>query len=206
MQDLTSIKMKRGLLYETIITTKNTNGTPNAAPMGVVCKNESEIVLYLFEGTHTLENIKSNGHFIVNILKDPVIFTESTLGELSPDYFKMHKNDFYIKNTDAFFSATLIKSKDVEKEDNMGKSKLTVITAEVNEIIIKNKNVEPLNRAIFAVIESLVYLSRMKMVDEQRASDYLERINEMSGVVSRTGGLEHKKAMDQILKHLKDDN
>jgi hypothetical protein len=194
--------MKKGLLYETIITTKNSDGIPNAAPIGVTCKNKSEIVLYLFEGTHTLQNIKSEGRFIVNILKDPVIFVESTVGELSPDNFKMHGNDFYIEKTDAFFSAVITKSKEVEKKDHIGKSKLTVITADVNEIIIKNKGVEPINRAIFAIIESLVYLSRINIVDDKTASQYLERINEMSRLVSRVGGKKHKKAMDKILKQI----
>lgn len=203
MQNLSNIKMKRGLLYETIITTKNSDGTPNAAPIGVICKNESQIVLYLFEGTHTLQNIKSNGRFIVNILKDPLIFTQSTLGELSIDYFKMHKNEFYIEKTDAFFSAILTKSKEIEKEDNISKSKLTVITADVNEIIIKNEDVEPLNRAIFAIIESLVYSSRIDIVDDKTARQYLDRITEMSRVVSRVGGKDHKKAMAQIIKNVK---
>jgi hypothetical protein len=194
--------MKKGLLYETIITTKNSDGIPNAAPIGVTCKNKSEIVLYLFEGTHTLQNIKSEGRFIVNILKDPVIFVESTVGELSPDNFKMHGNDFYIEKTDAFFSAVITKSKEVEKKDHIGKSKLTVITADVNEIIIKNECVEPINRAIFAIVESLVYLSRTNIVDDKTASQYLERINEMSRLVSRVGGKKHKKAMDKILKQI----
>ena len=60
MQDLESLGMEKGFLYETIITTNNADGTPNAAPIGVICKNKQEIVLHLFEGTHTLENIKSN--------------------------------------------------------------------------------------------------------------------------------------------------
>ena len=60
MQDLTSVGMEKGLLYETIITTKNAKGEPNAAPIGIICKDKREIVLHLYEGTHTLENIKSN--------------------------------------------------------------------------------------------------------------------------------------------------
>jgi len=198
--------MEKGLLYETIITTKNSAEIPNAAPIGVTCKNENETVLYIFENTHTLQNIKSDGRFIVNLLKDPLVFALSTVGELSPDYFKRFNNDFYIKKTDAFFTAVVTKIREVQKNDNVGKSKLNLITAYVEEIIIKNKNVEPLNRAIYAVIESLVYLSRIKMVDDKTAVKYLERINEMSRLVSHVGGLEHKIAMNQILKHLKNNN
>ena len=201
MLDLYSIGMEKGLLYETIITTKNEKGTPNAAPIGVTCKNKSEIVLHLFEGTHTLKNIKSDKSFIVNILKDPKIFVESTLGELPSNSFKKHKNDCYIKDTDIFFSCKVKNIKEVEKKDNLGKSKLSIITAAPEEIVIKN-NIEPLNRAIFAIIESLVYLSRINIVDKDTSIQYVARIKEMSKIVRRTGGKDHKDAMKQILTYI----
>ncbi len=37
--DLESIGMEKGLLYETIVTTVNEDGTSNAAPIGVICKD-----------------------------------------------------------------------------------------------------------------------------------------------------------------------
>ncbi|MGB9979975.1 DUF447 domain-containing protein [Methanobacterium sp.] len=202
MQDLESLGMKRGLLYETIITTQNKNGTPNAAPIGVVCKNKNEIVLNLFEGTHTLENIKASSKFIVNILKDPLVFVGCTTEDLSYDYFKKHNNDFYIKNTDAFFIASVTSIKGIEKEDNVSKSKMSIVKASADEIIIKKNCVEPLNRAIFAIIESLVYSTRIKIVDEETSQIYAERIHEMSRIVNRVGSLDHKKAMQDILKYI----
>ena len=205
MQDLESLGMEKGLLYETIITTQNRNGVPNAAPIGVICKNKNEIVLNLFEGTHTLENIKANSQFVVNILKDPLVFVGCTTGDLSPDHFKKHGDAFYIKNTDAFFTASVTSFKEIEKEDNISKSKMTIIKAHVNEVIIKKESVEPLNRAIFVIIESLVYLTRIKMVDENTAKEYLERIHEMSRTVNRVGSLDHKKAMQNILKYIEND-
>ena len=202
MQDLESLGMEKGLLYETIITTQNGNGVPNAAPIGVICKNKSEIVLNLFEGTHTLENIKANSKFVVNISKDPLILVGCTTGDLSSDYFKKDNDNFYIKNTDAFFTASVTSIKEIQKEDNISKSKMTIIKANVDKIVIKKECVEPLNRAIFAIIESLVYSTRIKMVDENTAKEYLERIHEMSRIVNRVGSLDHKKAMQNILKYI----
>lgn len=202
MKDLKSLGMEKGLLYETIISTENEDNIPNAAPIGVICKDTSEIVLYLYEGTHTLQNIKLNPQFIVNITKNPLLFTNCTLGDLSTDYFEKYNDNYYIKNADAFFIATINSIKEVEKEDNIGKSKVNVIKANVDEIIIKNEPVEPLNRAIFAIIESLVYLSRIEIVDDETSEIYLKRIKEMSRLVSRVGGLEHKKAMNSILNHV----
>lgn len=196
--DLISIGMERGLLYETIVTTVNDDRTPNAAPIGIICKNSKEVVAYLHHGSKTVRNIKRNHNFIVNILKDPMIFVESTLGDLSNNYFEQYLNEFYIKNTDAFFIAHVTSLKDVEKKDNFGVSTTTVLTAEISHVIKKKENVEPLNRAIYGIIEGLVYLTRMEMVSGQMEKLYRHRMMEISRIVNKVGGEEHKKAMKKI--------
>jgi hypothetical protein len=196
--DLGSIGMEKGLLYETIVTTVNDDHTPNAAPIGVICKNGKEVVVYLHHGSKTVRNIKRNHSFIVNILKDPMVFVESTLGNLSDNYFEKYLNEFYIKNTDAFFIAHVKSLKDVEKNDNFGVSVTTVLQAEVSNIIKKKENVEPLNRAIYGIIEGLVYLTRMEMVSEDMEKLYRHRMTEISRIVNKVGGVEHKKAMKKI--------
>lgn len=190
--------MEKGLLYETIVTTVNDDHTPNAAPIGVICKNNKEVVAYLYHGSKTVRNIKRNHSFSVNILKDPMVFVESTLGNLSDNYFEQYANEFYIKNTDAFFIAHVTSLKDVEKKDNFGVSLTTVLTAEVSNIIKKKENVEPLNRAIYGIIEGLVYLTRMEMVSGDMEKLYRHRMTEISRIVNKVGGVEHKKAMKKI--------
>ncbi len=204
MNDLHFIGMEKGLLYETIISTENEAGEPNAAPIGVICKDKMKIVLYLYDGTHTLQNLKLNPRFTVNITHDPLIFVNSTIGDLSTRHFEKYHDNFYIKGADAFFTATVKSIKEVEKEDKIGKSVLNIVKADVNDVVIKEKNFQPLNRAIFAIIESLVYISRIEMVDNTTASIYSHRIKEMSRLVNRVGGVEHKEAMKLILDHLKE--
>lgn len=196
--DLISIGMEKGLLYETIVTTVNDDSTPNAAPIGIICKNSKEVVAYLHHGSKTVRNIKRNHNFIVNILKDPMVFVESTLGDLSNNYFEQYLNKFFIKNTDAFFIAHVTSLKDVEKKDNFGVSTTTVLTAEISHVIKKKENVEPLNRAIYGIIEGLVYLTRMEMVSGQMEKLYRHRMMEISRIVNKVGGEEHKKAMKKI--------
>lgn len=190
--------MEKGLLYETIVTTVNADHTANAAPIGVICKNDKEVVAYFHHGSKTVRNIKRNHNFIVNILKDPMAFVESTLGNLSNNYFEQYLNEFYIRNTDAFFIAHIKSLKDVKKEDNFGVSVTTVLKADVSDIIKKKENVEPLNRAIYGIIESLVYLTRMEMVSGDMEKLYRHRMIEISRIVNKVGGVEHKKAMKKI--------
>ncbi|MBZ2165332.1 DUF447 family protein [Methanobacterium sp. VT] len=195
--------MKKGLLYETILTTRNDDGTPNAAPIGVICKDNKEVVLYLHQGSCTVHNIKKNQSFIVNILKDPMVFVESTMGDLSEKYFEQYENEFYIKNTDAFFLANVTSLKDVEREDNFGISVITVLRAETSYIIKKKECVEPLNRAIYGIIEGLVYLTRMEMVSGDMEKLYRHRMSEISRIVNKVGGEEHKNAMKKISEAFK---
>ena len=190
--------MEKGLLYETIVTTVNEDHTPNAAPIGVICKNNKEVVAYLHHGSKTVRNIKRNHSFSVNILKDPMVFVESTLGNLSENYFEKYGNEFYIKDTDAFFIAHVTSLKDVEKKDNFGVSITTVLTAEVSNIIRNKENIEPLNRAIYGIIEGLVYLTRMEMVSGDMEKLYRHRMTEISRIVNKVGSVEHKKAMKKI--------
>ena len=107
-------------------------------------------------------------------------------------------NEFYIRNTDAFFIAHIKSLKDVKKEDNFGVSVTTVLKADVSDIIKKKENVEPLNRAIYGIIESLVYLTRMEMVSGDMEKLYRHRMIEISRIVNKVGGVEHKKAMKKI--------
>ena len=77
---LESLNMFKGQLYETIVTTQNSFQIKNAAPIGVICKDSNHVVIHLDNCAHTHQNILENGELIVNIIKDPLIFTYSTIG------------------------------------------------------------------------------------------------------------------------------
>ncbi len=192
--------MEKGLLYETVVTTLNEDGTANAAPIGVICKDKNKIVVYMHHGSTTVSNTKRNQRFVVNILKDPLIFVESTVGDLPQQYFEHFNNDFHLKRADAYFLANVTSSKDVSKKDKLGVSITTVIQAEVSDIIKNKDHIEPLNRAIYGIIEGLVYLTRMDMVSGDMEKLYRHRMSEITRIVNKVGGEQHKKAMIKILE------
>lgn len=203
-KNLYSLNMKKGCLYETIITTQNLKGEYNAAPMGVVCKNQAEVVLYLYEGTKTLNNIQNTSTFAVNITQDPLIFTETILGDVSPDLFEDYKSFPVLKNVDGFFLVKNIAKKDVVRKDHLGESHLFIITAQVQEIVKNREYVIPLNRGIYAVIESLVHYTRIDMVDDEKQFIYWRRIKEMNRVAQKVGSSDDKKSMQRIIGAIKE--
>ena len=137
--DIESLGMKKSLLYETVISTVNSDKTANAAPIGIICKDKNTVVCYLHRGSSTVQNIKTNKKFIVNIINDPMVFVESTIGNLPESCYATHEDEFYIKNSDAYFQAKVISIKDVEKEDQFGVSVTSVVIAKVSDIF-KRKN------------------------------------------------------------------
>lgn len=190
MINLTSIGMEKGLLYETIITTKNPDNTPNAAPIGVTCKNTDEIVIHLHQGSTTIKNIKNNETFIVNILNDPILFAQSTLGNPPSESFIQYMDNYALKNSVAYFKAQITKHRDIQREDQFGISKTTIINAHVEDIIKNQDCVTPLNRAIYGVIEALVYLTRIDMVSGDTEKLYKLRIKEINRIINKVGGIQ----------------
>lgn len=201
--DLEDIGMEKGLLYETVVTTVDGNKKPNAAPIGIICKDKMEVVCYLHQGSTTVKNIKETKCFVVNVLKDPMIFVESTLGNLPVEKYELYDDKFYIGSTDAFFLADVASIKDVERKDQFGVSVTSVVRADVSDITKFKDCVEPLNRAIYGIVEGLVYLTRMDMVSGDMEKLYRHRMGEIARIVAKVGGKDHKSAMDKIMEAFK---
>ena len=200
MIDLAKIGMEKGRQYETIITTKNENGTNNAAPIGVICAGENKIINRIFKGSHTLDNIIREKEFIVNITHDPELFKISTLGNLPQSYFD---TDYSLKYGDAYFKCNVISLTEAVKQSDPIKKKgeAIVIKSEVTDLVI-NKPVKAMNRGFGYVIESLANLTRFDLVEDVKKEEYIIRFREANRVVRKIGYKEDIKAMNEIKKEL----
>lgn len=198
--DLNLIGMDKGKQYETIITTVNCENVQNAAPIGVLCSGKDTILCRIFKGGKTLDNIISQREFTVNITHDPELFTLSTIGNLSQEYFS---NDNSLRGVDAYFKCEVISIKEaVKQSDPIRKNgEANVIKSKVTDMVI-NKEVQALNRAFSCLIETLANFTRFDLVDEEKKQYYLTRFRECSRVVNKVGGKEEKQSMGEIKKEL----
>ena len=198
--DLNLIGMNRGKQYETIITTANCENVQNAAPIGVLCSRKDTILCRIFKGGKTLNNIISQREFTVNITHDPELFTLSTIGNLSQEYFS---NDNSLRGVDAYFKCEVISIKEaVKQSDPIRKNgEANVIKSKVTDMVI-NKEVQAFNRAFSCLIETLANFTRFDLVDEEKKQYYLTRFRECSRVVNKVGGKEEKQSMGEIKKEL----
>ena len=198
--NLNLIGMDKGKQYETIITTVNCENVQNAAPIGVLCSGKDTILCRIFKGGKTLDNIISQREFTVNITHDPELFTLSTIGNLSSEYFS---NDNSLRGVDAYFKCEVIDIKEAVKQSDpiRKKGEANVIKSKVTEMVI-NKEVQALNRAFSCLIETLANFTRFDLVDEEKKQYYLTRFRECSRVVNKVGGKEEKQSMGEIKKEL----
>lgn len=199
--DLSLIGMERGRQYETIITTKNDDGTNHAAPMGVLCSGPDVIINRIFKGSHTLENILNRKEFYVNITQSPHLFTYSLIDDLDNEYFADNNT---LKDADAYFKCEVINFKEAVKQSDPIKKKgeAIVFKSKVVELVIKRET-EAFNRGFGYVIESLVNFLRFDLVDSEEKEFYIKRFKEAYRVVNKVGTRQDIKAMHKIKKELK---
>lgn len=198
--DLSLIGMEKGRQYETIITTKNQDGSKNAAPIGVICAGNDKIINRIFKGSHTLDNIIRERQFTVNITHDPDFFTTATLGNLPQDHFN---DDLSIREVKAHFKCEVISLTEAVKQSDPIKKKdeAIVIKSEVVDLKIEEQ-IRALNRGFGYVIETLINFTRFDLVDSAQKEEYLKRFKEAKRVVFKVGTKEDIKAMNEIKKEL----
>ena len=205
--NLESLNMFKGQLYETIVTTQSNEHVKNAAPIGVICKDSNHVVIHLDNCVHTHLNILENGELIVNIIKDPLIFTYSTLGELDDEYFDEFNGFPMIKDSLGFFKAHVIKIREKKRENDYNDGIGHIVTCEVEDIYISDYNeIVPLNRAMNAVIESLVYYCRFDHKYKDKQEIIWTHMKELNRVCQKVGNKGEKESIKLIMNKLKENH
>ena len=112
--DLKEVGLYPNERYETIYTTINNENKKNAAPIGVkVIDTDGKIGTHLFPNTETLKNIQEKKEFVINITSNPTIFTLSTIGNLTEDYFTEDKDLAILNDCDAYLVAKVSEIKKI---------------------------------------------------------------------------------------------
>ena len=200
---LKDIGMNHGQQYEVILTSKNNDGSQNAAPFGTIVKGTNQIVNHIFQGSTTLNNILKNKEFMVNITSNPIYFTLAIIDNIPSEYY-VNKDSLILKDVDAYFKASVDNTKNfIKKDDPIKPVESTYICSNVSDITKNKSDVVALNRGIHCIIESLVNYSRVDKVKGEKLDYFLGRFNENSRVINKVGSKQDKEAMKMIKKSLK---
>jgi hypothetical protein len=85
MAKLTDLGFSKDIVVETILSTYNPDGQPNAAPMGILMKNEQCVTIKLYKSSSTYQNLVSRRCGVINITSDPEVFFLSAFKEANPN-------------------------------------------------------------------------------------------------------------------------
>lgn len=198
--DLNSINMFKGQQYECIITTKNKDNSNNAAPIGVICKNKDTVICKIFKTSKTLKNICNNKKFRVNISHDPFLFTLSTIDNIPLTYYNENNN---LENIDAYFDCKVIDfKKSIKKDDPVRKEEAIIVIAKLCNLKIINKRINPINRGMHYLIESLVNYTRIDFVSSKKQDYYLDRLKESERIITKVGSSSEREALEILKKKI----
>ena len=197
--DLSTVGMEKGCLYETILTTENSESLRNAAPFGVIVMGQDKVMIRMFEGTRTVSNIKETKQFIVNITDNSFLFTKTFLDNAEDS--ELNENNT-LKDCQAYFKCEVEREIETVRDDDINVSGLVIINAKVTELTINEKSVKPLNRATTTVLDCLVDFSRIDMVDEDSKNQFLKRIKDNKKLIKKVGSKKDKRSIELIEEKL----
>ena len=178
--DIEELGIHEGI-SEVIVTTLSKDGVPNAAPIGLHCK-DGRLSLRLFN-SKTLDNILARPVACANIVDDPILFVRSALSDVEPDEFELIEGFPVLKDALAWIRFEC-------KCKKVGKISVVELTPVNGEIV--HSTVKPVNRGFNAVIEASVDATRYVIFKEEK---YLERIEDYDKLVRKCGGAREKEAI-----------
>ena len=192
MATLTDLGFSIGLVVETIVSTYDDIGIPNAAPMGVMVDEEDRLVIKIFNSSTTLRNLKSNKSAVLNLTSDINAFYKTAFKEANPQgsipktWFEKAQNVTAPKmsNAEAIIEVIAVDFKQIDIHR-------TLVVCQVKGMQSKEFFPKAYNRAFSATLEAIILSTRIKAFSSDKSKGILivelkEMINNCHDVVSRT--------------------
>ena len=180
-------------ICETIVTTCK-GWTPNAAPMGIIRRND-KLYVRLFKGSKTYENVLAEKFLVANITYDPMLFALSTFTDLDDSVFEqtVHENHtmYPLKDAQSWVAFECMNTK-ITSEAMV--AELLPIHARLNKCRIKAPN-----RGFYGVIEACIHATRYQLTGDEK---YLKLIKAYGEIVEKCGGEVERDALKKVYELL----
>ncbi len=181
------------MIQEVIVTTQNTKGKTHIAPMGVHVEG-NEFIILPFRPSTTLDNILQSKTAVINYCDDVRIFAGCITGRRN---WTISKTD---KIEGAFLTAALahceLELLRIEEDETRPKLYCQSIHT------VNHTPFQGFNRAQYAVLETAILVSRLKMLSIEKIESEIEYL---SIGLNKTAGEKEREAwgwlMDVVEKH-----
>ena len=200
--DLTSIGIYTDQQYECIYTTISSKKEKNAGAFAFIYLGDDRVMCRIFEGSKTLKNIQETRKYVVNVTRDPMVFTTSTIDRLADEYYTDDEDIAILKDVPSYMVIDVdeIEMKTTKDFPIKGDANIYFIYGTIKEFVVNDASVRPFNRGFSALIESLVNAGRYRIVDDEKRQYYMGRLEENKRIVDKVSDENTKKAMELIVK------
>lgn len=192
MTKLANLGFSKGIIFETIVSTYNPDGSPNAAPMGVTMQNQEILTIDIYDSSQTSRNLKTNKSAVINLTIAIELFYKTAFKETNPegslpmDLFKRTE----MINAPKLHLAEATIDVSVVNMDPVGDEK-TRFFCKVEGINAAMTYPQVYCRAMPATLEAIVHATRIKVYanDEKKkeqVNNLLQTINNCNDLVNRT--------------------
>jgi hypothetical protein len=185
---ITDLGFSKGIIFETIVSTFDAEGNPNAAPMGVLLEDEQTLGLNIFNSSLTSHNLKTSGCAVINLTSDIAIFYRSTFKEANPD--GKLPLDWFEKTESV--NAPKLRCADATVDVSVTRIQLagldTVnLQCKIEKVSATKDYPEPICRAMALTLEAIIHATRVKVFLADPSKQ--EEVNKLLGLIENCNGV-----------------
>lgn len=178
------------MIIEAILTSRDSTGRINFAPMGVVW-GEDRITVKPYRDTTTFRNLDGSGEAVVNLTDDVGVFARAALGTA----------EFPTDPAEAVHGAVLrdacswreLRVEDADTAGERGRFTCRVVGRGARREFLG------FNRARNAVLEAVILATRTRFLPPEEIMGELHRLQ---GIVDKTAGPRESEAMAYVTAHV----
>ncbi|MFQ6053976.1 MAG: DUF447 domain-containing protein, partial [Candidatus Bathyarchaeia archaeon] len=173
-----------GSIVETIVATRNPDGSPTAAPMGVTRVGPDLLEIKPFKSSTTHRNLLRGSDACVNVSGDPELFLVTAFKGEATRGFKPARigEDLSMESADASIHAEVLRAGEVSEERGR-------FTCRVDALEVRRRLPRAFSRGRAEAIEAIVHATRirafLKTGRGEDAEKLIKRFDECKGVVER---------------------
>lgn len=167
----------------------------NAAPMGIHYR-DGKATMVLFQGSHTAENVRSEGWLVANFIHDPVLYVRAAFEDLPEDEFVsepvagMTMQRLAEADAWAAFTATVDRTT----------AETLIVSLTPQREIIENAAIHPVNRGFGSIIDATVHATRYV---KNRDPELKDLIDYHTGIIRKCGGKRELSALEVLQGFIK---
>ncbi len=138
--------------------------------MGFSFDDKYKLIIRPFKDTRTYEYVSKTRRSVINVVNDVKLFYDVSFGNIKDDFFNVSRifKIPKLKNANFYIECEI---EEIEEDDVRAK-----FTMKTLNVVAKKSYIKPITRAEFAVLESLIHSTRVKVYKDLKIFDELENL------------------------------